>query len=158
MLYHVIIDLNSLGKRRVGKIISLMESEGFEFLEIKKTESASSKDFFGVEPLILQSKLQELEAMNFYQETMSPEALRRNIGHLYGNHVELFFEKGEKDVDPNDLWELIIDKVYNQGKEMPIIFVATTYEENGLDESFIPSNFGLEPVYFNSHAVIPNAM
>lgn len=145
MVYSVIISLNSVGKRRVGDIISVLERRGLEFLEIrKKITSNSCKEFPTVDQLILKAKLQELEAMEFYHEKFDADVLDKKINYFYGNHVELFFESGEKIVDPNELWEFIAEFVFDKGRKLPIMFVVATSEENGFEGSFIPDDFEAE--------------
>ena len=156
MVYHVIIDLEDLGKRRVGKVISLLEKMGFEFVEIKKrTTLHSGKEFSGIGQFILKSKLKDLEAMNFYHERFIGE-LDEKIEHLYANNVELFFEKEGNLVDPDELWELVVDKVFDKSKDMPVIFVVTTGDGDGFDGSFIPNDFEPEAhEYYNPRTLMP---
>jgi len=156
MVYHVIIDLDDLGKRRVGKVISLLEKMGFEFVEIKKRITLhSGNEFSGIGQFILKSKLKDLEAMNFYHERFVG-ILDEKIEHLYGNNVELFFENEEKQFEPNELWEVIVDKVFEKGKDMPIIFVVTTGDGDGFDGSFIPNDFEPEAhEYYNPRTLMP---
>ena len=156
MVYHVIIDLDDLGKRRVGKVISLLEKMEFEFVEIKKKMALhSGKEFAGIGQFILKSKLKDLEAMNFYHERFVGE-LDKKIEHLYANNVELFFEKEGKQPNPNELWELIVDKVFDRGRDMPIMFVVTAEDENGFDGSFIPNDFEPEAhEYYNPRTLMP---
>ena len=145
MVYHVVIALNSVGKRRVGEIISILESKKLEFLEIKKRMPLHfCKEFPTVGQLIFQAKLDEQEAMNFYREKFEAEVLDKKIKHFYRNNVELLFESGEKKLDPNELWEEIAEHVFDNGRKLPLMFVMTTSEDDCFDGSFIPEDFELE--------------
>jgi len=145
MVYHLIIALNSAGKRRVGQIISILEKRGLEFLEIKKRVSLyPGKEFPTIGQLIFQAKLDEQESMNFYREKFDAEVLEKKIKHFYRNNVELLFESEEKKFDPNELWEEIAEHVFDNGRKLPLMFVVTTSEDDGFDGSFIPEDFELE--------------
>ena len=157
MVYHVIIALNSVGKRKVGQIISALEENGLELVEIrKKITPAKVMEFPDVNRLILQYKLYEMEAMECYRSKFSQDVLKKKINHFYGNHVELFFDAGEKIIDSNELWEAIAEQCFNKGRKLPIMFVIAMSDENGFAGSFIPKDF--EPDlhdYFNPRTVIP---
>ena len=145
MVYHVVIALNSVGKRRVGRIISMLESRKLEFLEIKKRRSLYfGKEFPTIGQLVFQAKLNEQEAMNFYREKFDAEVLEKKIKHFYRNNVELLFDSGEKKFDSNELWEEIAEHVFDNGRKLPLMFVVTTSEDDGFDGSFIPEDFDLE--------------
>lgn len=156
MVYHVIIALNSVGKRRVGIIISLLENKGLELVEIRKRSSnAFCKEYTDVDQLVLQSKLNELEAMSFYQEKFHPEVLSKKMKHFYQNHVELFFE-GEVVINPNNIWELICKEFFLDGREIPIMFVTTSSGENGINISLIPDEFeSRDPLYMDPKKLVP---
>ena len=155
MIYHVIIALNSEWNRKVGKIISLLERMGMNFTEIKRTENCLS-GFTVLSELILESKLDELEAMEFYRERFSSDDLKKQIKHLHGNHVELFFESDDESTNSNGLWELIVEKVFHGGKKMPLMFVSMSGDENGFNGSFIPNLFEPdEPRYLPARTLIP---
>lgn len=145
MVYHVIIALNSVGKRRVGNIISLLEKKGLELVEIqKKITPSKAKEFTDLGQLILQYKLNEMEAMVFYRGKFSSDALKKEIKYFYENHVELFFENDMGSIDPNELWEFIVEKVFHGDKNVPLMFVTTSSGENGFSGSFIPNLFDPE--------------
>lgn len=155
MVYHVIIALNSEWNRKVGKIISLLERMGMKFTGIKTPENRLS-DFTILSELILESKLNELEAMEFYRKNFSPYELKKEIKHLHGNHIELFFETDDKSINPNEVWEFIIEKVIYESKKIPLMFVTVSSDENGLNNSFIPNLFELEkPCYLPVRTLIP---
>lgn len=156
MVYHVIIALNSVGKRRVGQIISALEEKGFELTEIRKKKSSpKAVEFPSMKHFVLQCQLNELDAMAFYREMFSELVLKRKINHFLRNHVELFFENEEKIVDPHELWETC-RQAFGNDRKLPIMFVTTTSGENGFDGSLIPDDF--EPDlhdYFNPRTAIP---
>ena len=128
---------------------------GMNFTEIKRTENCLS-GFTVLSELILESKLDELEAMEFYHERFTPDDLKKEIKHLHGNHVELFFEDNGKSFDANELWESIVEKVFHKGKKLPLMFVVTSDGENGFDRSFIPNLFEPdEPRYLPARTLIP---
>lgn len=155
MIYHVIIALNGEWNRKVGKIISLLEKKGMKFADIKETESHSSS-FTILSELILKSKLDELEAMNFYRKNFTFEELEKEIKHLHGNHVELFFESDHESINPNGLWELIVEKIFHGGKKMPLMFVTMSGDENGFNDSFIPNLFEPDgPCYLPVRTLMP---
>lgn len=157
MRYNVIIALNSVGQRKVGQIISILEGRGLEFQEIiKKMSQSFGKEFPSVGQLIFQAKLKNQEVMNFYQEKFDTEVLDKKIKHFYRNHVELSFDSGEKNFDSNELWEDIAEHVFDRGRKLPIMFVVAISNENGIGDSFFPNDF--EPdyhYYFNPRTVIP---
>lgn len=154
MVYHVIIAYGEWN-RKVGKIISLLEKKGMQFNEIKRTES-SLPGFTILSELILKSKLNELEAMKFYREEFTPEELDEKIKYLHGNHVELFFESDNASIDPNELWELVVEKVFHGGKNLPLMFVTMSGDENGFSGSFIPNLFDPEePRYLPARTLVP---
>ena len=41
MIYHVIIALNSEGKRKVGRVVSVIESKGLDLVKIRRKETSS---------------------------------------------------------------------------------------------------------------------
>lgn len=157
MVYHVIIALNSVGKRKVGEIVSMLEKRGLEFIEIrKKVTSAKVIEFPDVNQLIFQYKLYEMEAMECYRSKFSQDVLKKKINHFYGNHVELFFDAGEEIIDSNELWESIAEQCFDKGRKLPIMFVIAMSDENSFAGSFISDDF--EPDahdYFNPRTAIP---
>lgn len=157
MRYNLIIALDGDGNRNVGQIISVCEKKGLELIEIKKKEAHHScRDSLDLGQFILLGKLQELEAMNFYREKFDPVTLNKKIKHFYKNHVELSFDAGEKIIDSNNLWEVIAEQSFDNGKNLPIMFFVAMSDENGLDNSFVPNDF--EPnyhYYFNPRTAIP---
>jgi len=157
MVYHVIIALNSVGKMRVGNIISLLEKKGLELIEIqKKITPSKAKEFTDLGQLILQYKLNEMEAMVFYRGKFASDVLKKEIKYFYENHIELFFENDEESVDPNELWEFIVEKVFHGGKDVPLMFVTTSSGENGFNGSFIPNMFESDgPCYLPARTLIP---
>jgi len=157
MVYHVIIALNSVGKRRVGQIISTLEEKGLELVEIrKKTTHPRVVEFPDVKQLVLQYQLNELEAMVFYHKIFTEDVLKRKITHFFRNHVELFFENEKKVIDPNELWEIVRKEVFPNDGKLPIMFVVMSGGENGVNMSFIPDSFDLEDHnYFNPRTAIP---
>ena len=141
MVYNVIIALNSTGKRRVGNVISVLERNGLELVEIrKKSTHPLCREFADINLLLLQNKLNDLKAMDFYREKFSSNVLVKKLRHFYGNHVELFFENEDRFIDPDELWEKCKNTFENQRK-FPIMFVTTTSGENGFNSSFIPDSF-----------------
>jgi len=156
MVYHVIIALNSVGKRRVGQIISTLEEKGLELVEIrKKTTLPKVVEFPNMKQLVLQYQLNELDAMAFYREMFSESVLKKKLNHFFRNYVELFFENEEIIIDSQELWEAC-RQAFGNDRKLPIMFVVTTSGENGFDGSFIPDDF--EPDvhdYFNPRTVIP---
>ena len=155
MVYHVIIALNSVGKRKVGEVISLLEKKGLEFVEIrKKSTSVKVTEFPDMKLLILQHMLDEMEAMEFYRLRFSQDVLKKKITHFYGNHVDLSLDSGEKSFNSNELWQDIVEYVFDGGKKLPIMFVAEMSDEDGFNGSIIPDDF--EPhEYFNPRTAIP---
>ena len=156
MVYHIIIALNSVGKRKVGQIISALEDKGLELVEIrKKTTFPRVVEFPNMKQLVLQYQLNELDAMAFYRKMFSESVLKRKLNHFFRNYVELFFEDEEKIIDSHELWESC-RQAFGNDRKLPIMFVVTTSGENGVDCSFIPDDF--EPdvhEYFNPRTVIP---
>jgi len=156
MVYHVIIALNSVGKRKVGQIISALEEKGLELVEIrKKTTPPRMVEFPDMKQLVLQYQFNELDAMAFYREMFSESVLKRKLNHFFRNYIELFFENEEKIIDPHELWESCRYSFGNDRK-LPIMFVVTTSGENGFNGSFFPDDF--EPDvhdYFNPRTAIP---
>jgi len=140
MVYHVIIALNSIEEeRRNDQIISMLKRIGLEYQETRKNISQSfGKEFPSVNQYISYAKLEEQEAMDFYRENLNAEDLDKKIKHFYRNNVELLFDSGEKHFDPNEIWEVIAEHCFDNGKELPIMFVVMTGEENGLYKPFIP--------------------
>ena len=147
MIYHVIIAQNSVGKRRVGEIISQLEKKGLEFLEIRK-KSGDSRiyDRLNLNMLVLQSRLEELEAMDYYHAKFSRAVLEKKLIHFFMNNVELFFEGDGKSLDPHGLWISLSKGVFRNGRKLPIMFVVTSIGKNGLYESFIPENLDFDCV------------
>ena len=155
MIYHVIIALNGEWNRKVGKIISLLEKMGMKFIGIESIENRLS-GFTILSELILESKLDELEAMEFYRGNFSYDDLKKQIRHLHGNHVELLFESEDESTNQNKLWELIVEKIFHGNKKMPLMFVTTSSGENGFNDSFIPNLFEPdEPCYLPARTLIP---
>jgi nucleoside diphosphate kinase len=156
MMYHVIIALNSVGKRRVGQIISTLEEKGLEFVEIrKKTTPTRANEFPSMKQLLLQYQLNELDAMIFYRKMFSETVLKIKLTHFFRNHVELFFENEEKFIDSHELWESC-RQTFGNDRKLPIMFVVTTSGEDGFDGSFFPDD--IEPDthdYFNPRTAIP---
>ena len=140
MVYDVVIALNSVGKRRVGDVILLLEKKGLEFHEIRRRIiHPSCREFPMTGHFVLQARLRELEdVMGFYREKFSSDVLSRKIEHFYGNHVELFFESGVKFIDPYELWKSISRNVFGDGRKLPIMFVSIGSEQNGIYEPFVP--------------------
>lgn len=155
MVYNVIIALNSMGKRRSGEVISLLEKKGLEFVEIRKKITPDKvTEFPDVKSLIFRHMLDELEAMDCYRQRFSQDVLTKKINHFYGNHVELSFDSGEKVFDSNELWQDIAEHVFDNGKKLPIMFVVVVSDENGFIDSIISDDF--EPhEYFNPRTAIP---
>ena len=100
-------------------------------------------EFPDMKQLILQHQLNELDAMAFYREIFSESVLKRKLTHFFRNYVELFFENEEKFIDSQELWEAC-RQAFGNDRKLPIMFVATTSGENGVDGSFIPEDFELE--------------
>ncbi len=144
MVYQIIIANNSVGKRKVGRIISQAENQGLELCEIRKrTTRSRESNHQELQQLMLKAKLDELEEMNFYKEKFSPEVLQRKIAHFCGNHVELFFE-GRKIIDSYQIWEEIAKTIFTRPSKTPLFFVTTTSEGNGDYISFVPDPFELD--------------
>ncbi len=138
MVYHVIIALNSVGKRRIGEVISILEKKGLELKSIRKrTTIPGMLNLSNFRVLILQSKFRSLEAMEYYRERFSDFVLRKKLIHFFGNHVELFFEDEENVHDVHNLWKSISRHAFSQGK-IPIMFVVDSSDGNGTDEPYIP--------------------
>ena len=145
MLYHVIIGLNTKGKRKVGQIISVFEKRGLELVEIRKRISSSGKMWLpNLNFSIVQNQLEEFDAMKWYREKFSESVLNKKLGHLLGNHVELFFECGTEFVEPDELWNAIRKEAFPNDRKFPLMFVVTTSGDNGVDSPFIPDNFDME--------------
>ena len=157
MVYHVIIALDSLGRRDVGQIICVLESYGLELTEIsKQITHPRVVEHSRRNQLILEYQLNQLDAMNWYQEKFSPEVLTEKINHFYRNHVELFFDGEERNINPNEIWERIAEEVFERGRKLPIIFVLTSGEENGINVPFIQDDLELDEYdYFNPRTIIP---
>ena len=156
MVYHVIVALNSVGKRRVGGIISLLEGKGLELVEIrKKITSPRMTEFSDMKRFILQYQLNEMEAMMFYRKKFSPEVLKRKMDYFYGNYVELFFENDGKSLDPNELWKNISKNVFGNGRKLPIMFVVKSGGDNGIDIPFFDQFEPVEPCHFNPRTLVP---
>ena len=112
-------------------------------------------EFPDMKQLILQHQLNELDAMAFYREIFSESVLKRKLTHFFRNYVELFFENEEKFIDSQELWEAC-RQAFGNDRKLPIMFVATTSGENGVDGSFIPDDFELDDHnYFNPRTLIP---
>lgn len=157
MVYHVIIALNNTGDRRVGDVISLLEKKGLKLVDYqKKVTSPKVREFPDVRQIALQYQLNEMEAMVFYRQKFTPEVLKKKISHFYGNHVELFFENDGNSIDPNELWESIVEKVFHGGRKLPIMFVTTSSGEDGINISFIPNSFDPDgSCYLPSRTLMP---
>ncbi len=148
MLYHVLIELNGVGKRNVGQIVSVFERKGIELTGIRKKIIPSRvTHFLNLKPRAIQPQLEELEAMGYYRNKFSELALNRRLTHFFGNHVELFFESGPEFVHSHELWESIRKEVFKNDRKLPIMFVVTTSGENGINIPFIPEDFDLERPY-----------
>jgi nucleoside diphosphate kinase len=156
MVYHVIIALNSVGKRKVGQIISTLEQKGLELVEIRKKITHSRVvEFPNMKQLILQYQLNELDAMVFYRRIFSELVLKKKLTHFFRNYVELLFENEEKIIDSNELWEAC-RQAFGNDRKFPIMFVITTSGENGFNGSFFPEDFELDAHdYFNPRTLIP---
>ena len=148
MLYHVIIALNTKGKRKVGQVISVLERNGLELVEIRKRITPSSEmHLLNLKLLIVQNQLEELDAMKLYRKKFSESVLNKKLAHFLGNHIELFFESGSELVHTHELWEAIRNEAFKNGRKIPIMFVVTTSGENGVNIPFIPEDFDLECPY-----------
>jgi len=155
MLYHVIIALNSAGKRKVGEVVSLLEKKGLDFVDIKKKVTPSGREFPDINLLVLQTKLNELKEMEFYLEKFSLDVLHRKINHFYGNHVELFFESEGKFIEPYALWKAISQKAFSRRK-LPLMFVVVGADENGVYTPFVPSmDCMLQPFRVDLRTIVP---
>ena len=145
MLYHVIIALNSVGKRKVGKIISVLEEKGLELVEIRKRAVRPQVvKFPNAKLLVIQHWFTKLEAMKYYSERFPDTILQKKLDHLYGNHIELFLESEKIAFDPDELWESIRKEAFENDRKLPIMFVVKTGGENGIIIPFIPEDFDLE--------------
>jgi len=155
MVYHVIIALNSVGKRRVGQIISALEEKGFEFVGVrKKITLPSVVESPSMKQLVLQYQLNELDAMVFYRGMFSESVLKKKLAHFFRNHVELSFEN-EGIINLHELWDICRETFVNDRK-LPIMFVVPTNGENGFDSSFFADDFELDAHnYFNPRTAIP---
>ncbi len=146
MLYHVIIALNSTGKRKVGEIISILEKKGLELVEFRKRITRPKVvKFPNAKLLVIQHWLSKLDAMKYYSQNFSDAILQRRLNDLYGNHVGLFFESEKIAFEPDELWESIRKEAFGNGRKLPIMFVVKTGEENGIIIPFIPEDFDFEP-------------
>ena len=142
MEYQVIIALNSIGKRKVGEIISQFEKRGLEFLSIKKVKKSTRGIAFpDMKTLILENQLEELDAMIYYKSKFSLKVLRKKLEHFRNNHVELLFESYDQIYDVQDLWEFLKDKVFMKGRKLPILFVLTDNGEVKIDDFILDDEF-----------------
>lgn len=141
----------------VGQIICVLESYGLELTEIrKKTTYPGMLRFLDKNQLILEYQLNQLDAMDWYRQRFTPETLIEKIRDFYCNHVELFFDGEEKNINPNEIWERLAEEVFDAGKSLPIVFVVTTSGENGINIPFISDDFELDSHrYFNPRTLIP---
>lgn len=157
MLYHVIIALNSEGKRKVGRVVSALESKGLELVEIRKKIALPKVVEFPDEKLfVILYQLERLEAMNYYRQRFDHAVIKKKLDHLFRNHIELFFDSGEAVVDQNDLWEFLAESAFDNAKKLPMMFVLMTNGMNGFFGSFFPNDFGPEEQnYFNHRSAIP---
>ena len=138
MVYHVIIALNSVRKRKVGEIISLLEKKGLELKNIRKRVSIPGMlDLSGFRMVILRSKFEDLEAMDYYRERFSDSVLSTKLAYFFGNHVDLLFEDEKNLHDIHRLWMDIFNHVFKCGKKLPIMFVVDCHDGNGTDKPFI---------------------
>ena len=157
MTYHVIIALNSVERIEVGPVICVLEDYGLGLTEFrKKTTHPRVVEFPDKNQLILEHKLNELAAMDWYRQKFTPDVLAERIRHFFRNHVELFFDGEGKNINPNEIWERIAEEVFGGGDELPIMFVVTSGGENGVNVSFIPDDLELDGHdYFNPRIAIP---
>jgi len=157
MIYHVIIALNSEGKRKVGRVVSVLESKGLDLVKIRRKETSSKAMEFPDEKMfVIMYQLERLEAMNYYRHRFDDGVIKKKLDHLFGNHVELVFDSGESVLDQNELWEAIAEYAFDNAKKLPFMFVVMTNGANGFDGSFFPSNFEPEEQnYFNHRSAIP---
>jgi len=156
MIYHVIIALNSVGKRRVGQIISALEEKGLEFVGVrKKITLPSVVESPSMKQLVLQYQLNELDAMVFYRGMFSESVLKKKLDHFFRNHVELSFENEEETINLRELWN-VCRETFGNDRKLPIMFVVPTSGENGFDGSFFADDFELDAHdYFNPRTAIP---
>ena len=157
MVYHVIISLSE-GIKKLGKILSLLEENGLELCNFDKIQDPTL-ELTIIGEILFNVKVGELPAMEFYRKNFLPNNLKEEIKRFYGNHIELFFETEGKLFDCNELWKLIVEKVFNGGENVPLMFVTTSTGGNGLDNPFIPKSFELgESRYFPARTPMPHAI
>ena len=154
MVYHVIISCSE-GIRKLGKLLSLLEENGLELCDFKKTEHPAL-ELTIIGEILLNAKLGELPAMEFYRKNFLPNNLKEEIKRFYGNHIELFFETEGRPFDSNELWEIIVEKVFQGGENVPLMFVTTSIDGNGLNSPFIPNPFEPDETrYFPARTLMP---
>ena len=141
MLYHVIIALNSAGHRNVGPIITTLERLGLELVGTQKRISSSrTVQIPNLKLYVIQYRLNELDAMEWYRLRFSDLVLQKKLDRLFRNHIELFFES-ETDLDSHELWVTIRTEVFPKDRKFPLMFVVRTSGENGTNIPFIPDDF-----------------
>lgn len=132
--YHVIIALNSARKRKVGDIISLLESKGFEFKEKKVIETSPNVSSFDFETSELKVRCADPKFLDPYQSKFAAHILKRKIQYFLLNHVDLVFESNR---DNHNVWNLrssIYHVLFKEINEFPLIVI---FKDEEIDLSSI---------------------
>lgn len=156
MIYHVIVALNSAGKRKIGAITAQLEKRGLELLALKKKITPPSlKEFPSLTTLVLQYQLEKTKAMKFYHVKFSDLVLERKLNHFFRNNIELVFE-GEKSISPDTLWIDIKSNIFNEGRKLPLLFIVRNDSEKTFDGCFISDSLNPnEPNKLDPRTIVP---
>ena len=128
--YHVVIALNSARKRKVGDVISLLESKGFEFKEKNVVETPPySIPSYDLEASQLNVLCADPKFLDPYQKKFAAHILKKKIQYFTFNHVDLSFESKKNNHNVWNLRSSIYHVLFKELNEYPLIAIFKDEEK-----------------------------
>ncbi len=153
--YHVVIALNSARKRKVGDIISLLESKGFEFKEKKIVETPPNViSSYDLEASQLHVLCADPKFLDPYQVKFAAHILKKKIQYFISNHVDLSFESKKNNHNVWNLRSSIYHLLFKELNEFPLIVI---FKDEEVDIPSINAEAHDEYPHMNPKDLDPNA-
>ena len=153
--YHVVIALNSARKRKVGDIISLLESKGFEFKEKKVVETPPNViSSYDLEASQLHVLCADPKFLDPYQVKFAAHILKKKIQYFISNHVDLSFKSKKNNYNVWNLRSSIYHLLFKELNEFPLIVI---FKDEEVDIPSINAEAHDEYPHMNPKDLDPNA-